>query len=106
MNSFLFVTGPKTDRWLVETVGVLVLVIGFGLLVAAYQKRISFPISIIAIGASLGLILIDVIYVWALVISPVYLLDAVIELVLLFGWFFYIFKAELWKKHALPGERD
>jgi hypothetical protein len=104
MNSFLFVTGPKTDLWLVETVGVLVLVIGMGLLVAGFQKRISFPISIIAMGASLGLIFIDTIYVWALVISPVYLLDAAIEFVLLSAWIFYIFKAKLWKIHELSDE--
>ena len=35
MRSFLAVTGPKTDLWLVETVGVLVAAIGAGLLLSA-----------------------------------------------------------------------
>ncbi|HEX2022926.1 MAG TPA: hypothetical protein VHH36_09430, partial [Candidatus Thermoplasmatota archaeon] len=41
MPSFLAVTGPKTDLWLVDTVGALVLVVGAVLLLAAGRDRVS-----------------------------------------------------------------
>lgn len=97
MDSFLFVTGPKTDLWLVETVGVLVLVIGLGLLTASFRQHISFPIGVIAIASTLGLILIDILNVWAGIISPIYLLDALAEFILLVAWTIYLFKTKLWR---------
>jgi hypothetical protein len=98
MRSFLAVTGPKVDLWLVETVGILVLIIGIGLFTAARRNQITFPLSIIASGSAFGLICIDVIYVWQGVISPVYLLDAVLEVILFVMWITYIFKSKLWER--------
>lgn len=103
MDSFLFVTGPKEDLWLVETVGMLAFVIGFGLLIGAWTKNITFPLSMIAVAAAIGFILVDVIFVWRLIISPIYLLDAVVEFVFLVGWIFFITKARLWKQRIPPG---
>src|SRR4051812_30893344 len=40
MPSFLFVSGPKTDLWLVKTVGILIVVIG-SVLLAASTSQIS-----------------------------------------------------------------
>lgn len=97
MTSFMAVTGPKFDLWLVETVGVLVLFIGLGLLIAASKNEVSFPLSIIAAGSALGLLCIDIIYVWSGVISTIYLLDAFVELILLIAWVAYIYKTKLWK---------
>ncbi|WP_372636722.1 hypothetical protein [Fodinibius sp.] len=97
MRSFLFVTGPKTDLWLVETVGILVLVIGLGLVAAGLRKQVSFPLSIIAIGSSVGLMIIDVVYVWSGVIPPVYLSDALLEVVLITAWIIYIYQNRLWE---------
>ncbi len=96
MRSFTAVTGPKIDLWLVETVGVLVLAIGLGLLTAAKKNQISFSVSIIAAGSALGLTGIDVTYVVKGVISPIYLLDAVVEIILVIAWIAYIFKSKLW----------
>jgi hypothetical protein len=39
MDTFLRVTGPKTDLWLVNTVGALIAVIALALLVAAWRRR-------------------------------------------------------------------
>jgi NADH:ubiquinone oxidoreductase subunit K len=86
MESFLAVTGPKTDLWLVRTVGVLIAVIGFALLVAAFRRQTGAEVRTLAIGSALGLAAIDVIYVTLGVIPPVYLLDAVAEGVLITGW--------------------
>lgn len=94
MASFTAVTGPKTDLWLVRTVGVLVLVIGAGLLLAVAKKEITFPMILTAFGAAAGLMLIDLTYVFQGVISPVYLLDAVLEGILLVCWVVFIYHSD------------
>ena len=86
IDSFQRVTGPKVDLWLVRTVGVLVTVIGATLLVAARQRRLDGAVILLAIGSALGLASVDVVYVSAGRISPVYLLDAAAELGLAGLW--------------------
>jgi hypothetical protein len=86
MRSFLAVTGPKTDLWLVKTVGVLITVIGATLVVAGMNQRVTLEILLLAIGSQLALIAIDVIYVAAKTIGKIYLLDAFLEMGLLLGW--------------------
>jgi hypothetical protein len=88
IGSFQDVTGPKTDLWLVRTVGVLVAVIGGVLLLAARRGRITDEIVVLAVGSALGLAAIDVIFTMAGTISPVYLADAAAEvgLAVLWGW--------------------
>lgn len=86
IGTFQKVTGPKTDLWLVKTVGVLIAVIGLVLIVAGRRNRVTPEIRLTALGSALGLTAIDVVYVTKRVISPIYLLDALGELVLLLGW--------------------
>lgn len=86
IDSFQLVTGPKTDLWLVRTVGVLVAVIGAVLLSAGRRRRITDEIVLLALGAALGLAAIDVIYSLSGRISPIYLADAAVELGLAALW--------------------
>lgn len=82
-HSFERITGPKTDTWLVKTVGSLVMVIGSVLLVAALRRPATLEIGLLARGSAAVLAAIDCVYVARRRISAVYLLDAVAELVLL-----------------------
>jgi hypothetical protein len=85
MSTFLKVTGPKTDLWLVKTVGLILAVIGIVLIVARVNAEINASIVILAIGSALSLAMVEFIYVAKRVISPIYLADAVAELILI-GW--------------------
>jgi len=87
LPSFLAVTGPKTDLWLVKMVGLLTVSIGLMLFFQAKNKP-----YILAISALLSYIAIDVYYVFGGVIPPIYLADAVVEVILLFLIVIY------WKK--------
>jgi hypothetical protein len=78
--SFQMVTGPKTDLWLVRTVGILVSVIGAVLLVAARRHRLGDEIVLLAAGSALGLAAIDLVYSLSRRISAVYLADAAVEI--------------------------
>lgn len=86
MPSFLAVTGPKTDLWLVRTAGVLITAIGVPLLLAGWRNEVTPEIALLAVGAAAGLTAIDVYYSLKGVISKVYLLDAVPEVVLILLW--------------------
>jgi hypothetical protein len=86
LDSFMAVTGPKTDRWLVKTVGILVTVVGAVLLVAWRRGGVPLEIALLAVGSALSLATIDIIYVSNRTISPIYLLDAVAEVGLALAW--------------------
>jgi hypothetical protein len=90
--SFEKVTGPKTDVWLVKTVGALVSVIALLLLVAAVQREVSVSTMIAGVGTALALMMVDIIYVSKKVIRPIYLLDAIIEPVLIGIWMLHLCK--------------
>ena len=85
MGSFLKVTGPKTDLWLVRTVGIILVVIGAVLIFAQVNAEINTSLIILAMGSALGLAVVEFIYVAKRVISPIYLGDAFLELILI-GW--------------------
>lgn len=85
-ESFLAVTGPKTDLWLVYTVGVLVAVVGAVLLRAASSGRTTPEVVLLAVGSALALAAIDAIFVSRGVIPPVYLADAAVEVLLVVWW--------------------
>ena len=78
MSSFLTVTGPKTDLWLVEMVGLLSASIGVFLF--AHSKKHPYILGILAAVSYLS---IDCIYVFKDVISPIYLSDALTQVVIL-----------------------
>jgi hypothetical protein len=79
------VTGPKLDWWLVQTVGALVTAVGAGLLSAVRNGRETPEVAGIAGGCAAGLAAIDLVYVARRRISPIYLVDAVIQAGLLAG---------------------
>jgi len=86
LDTFMAVTGPKTDHWLVKTVGALVTVIGIVLLSAGWRRRVTRDVLLLGIGAALSLATIDVVYASAGRISRIYLLDAVVEGGLAVAW--------------------
>lgn len=83
MPLFINVTGPKSDYWLVRTVGLLVFVSGAGFFLAFIEKNSSAPILLIAIREAFILILIDVIYSMNGTIRKIYLADTLTEAVLI-----------------------
>jgi hypothetical protein len=84
--SFQEVTGPKTDLWLVRTVGVLVAVVGAVLLLSYRSRRLADELIVLAVGCALGLAAIDLIYSLSGRISAVYLADAGAEIGLAVLW--------------------
>lgn len=86
LRSFMRVTGFKTDRWLVKTVGLLIAAIGLSLLTASSRLSVQPETAMLAAAAALALFAVDVLYTLRRVISPVYLADAAAEAGLLGVW--------------------
>jgi hypothetical protein len=88
MRTFLMVTGPKTDLWLVKTVGAILAVIGAVLIIAQVNAEISASIVVLAMGSAFALAIVEIIYVARQVIPMIYLADALAELLLIAWWAF------------------
>lgn len=86
IRSFERVTGPKTDRWLVKTVGSLIAVVGAVVALAGTRKRVTPEVALLGAGSAAVLLAADVIYVAKGRIPAVYLLDAVCEALIIGGW--------------------
>jgi hypothetical protein len=87
IETFMLVTGRKTDVWLVKTVGALVIAIGATLLFAARRARITDETRFLAVACAVALAAIELVYVLLRTISPIYLLDAILEAVIAIAWF-------------------
>ena len=86
MRTFQAVTGPKTDHWLVKTVGACVAVVGGVVGLAASRNRITPEIALLGAGTAAALTGIDLVYVAKGRISKIYLLDAAAETALIAMW--------------------
>jgi hypothetical protein len=77
LRSFMALTGPKHDTWLVQTFGVLVFGIGASLALGRSDRRLS---AMLGSTCALGLALCEIVFVARRRIRPIYLADAALEL--------------------------
>lgn len=85
MASFEAVTGPKTDDWLVQTVGALVMAIGVTLLAGSrmWTRQGAVAVTcVLSVATAIAFAAVDVVFVSRGVIGPIYLADAAVEIVL------------------------
>lgn len=87
LKSFEAVTGPKTDKWLVKTIGWLFIVIGLQLWLGSDQPG---EVSVLGLGAAAVVGGADVYYSLKGRISRVYLLDVLPQLVFCVWWLVYL----------------
>lgn len=87
IKSFIAVTGPKTDVWLVKTVGALVASMGAALLAGAYEGP-GAGIAVLGAGSAAAFMAVEVYYVRKKTISKIYALDAAAEAALVAAWAF------------------
>lgn len=87
IESFMIVTGPKTDIWLVKTVSLLLIALSSTWLAALKYRWDHRPVVFSVITSSMALIFVDLYYVAENVIWMTYLLDAVLQFAFLFTWY-------------------
>lgn len=86
MTAFEAITGEKVDDWLVQTVGLLVLVVAAAIVMSLRRREIPPETLLLAVGCGVVLSGVDVTFVALGRISPVYLADAAIHAVLITLW--------------------
>lgn len=86
IDSFMAVTGPKTDLWLVRLFGACLCIPGLALARAARRRRLDPQLFAVALGLCAALLVGDVVFVAMRSIDPIYLLDAAVQLALAAGW--------------------
>lgn len=86
IDSFMAVTGPKLDVWLVRTVGLLLTLDGLVLLACAWRRAVPGALVTLVCAHALGLALVDLVYVSIGRIAPIYLADAALESLLIAAW--------------------
>jgi hypothetical protein len=92
IQSFMAVSGPKTDIWLVKTVAVLLVAISLCFITHLLFTGNRWPVSILAVTCCLGFLFIDCYYSFNGVISRIYLLDAAAQIILLALWLIIIIR--------------
>jgi hypothetical protein len=85
IRTFEAVTGPKTDDWLVQTVGVLAAVIGATLLYAARQRSPARETVFLSVISAVGFVAVEVVFVLLGMIGAIYLADAAVQVSFLFA---------------------
>lgn len=86
IESFMAVTGPKRDVWLVKTVGALLIPVAatlYSFLIIDTDRR---PAILLGSLTALSFTIIDIYYAVSDVIPDIYLADAGVELIFLVGW--------------------
>lgn len=92
IQSFMHVTGYKTDVWLVKTVGALLVPVSICLYSFLFINTDRRPALILGSLTSVAFISVDFYYALSDVISDIYLADGAIELLFLFIWIYVALK--------------
>jgi hypothetical protein len=90
IKSFMLVTGPKTDIWLVKTVGALLIPVSLSMFSYLKDGSEKLPVIILGAGTAISFICIDVYYSLSDTISDIYLADAALEFIFLFAWIYIL----------------
>jgi hypothetical protein len=86
LKSFEAVTGPKTEGWLVKTVGGLIFSVGATLLLAGARRRVTPEIALLGAASAAALGGAGGWYAWRGRIRSIYLADAAVEALLVGAW--------------------
>ena len=82
LRFFESITGKKRDRWLVQMVGLLATAIGVSLWSGSLAEEIPPASLVLSCSSALAFAGIDISYASRRRISPIYLADAAVELLL------------------------
>jgi hypothetical protein len=86
IESFMEVTGRKTDVWLVKTVGALLIPISSSLLMYLFINTDRRPAVVLGSFSCVAFTIIDFYYASNDVISDIYMADGLLQIIFLLGW--------------------
>lgn len=86
IKSFMLVTGPKTDVWLVKTVSVLLIPLSLVLFMGIFKWANGKILFLLGAGTAMGLATIDFYYTHHDVIPHAYKVDGYMQIIFLVIW--------------------
>lgn len=86
IETFMDITGPKQDVWLVKTVGALLIPVAVTLYSYLFIDNDTTPAVILGALTATAFIAIDFYYALNEVISDIYMLDGAVEIIFLIAW--------------------
>jgi hypothetical protein len=86
IHSFMKITGPKTDLWLVKSFSLILICIALSCLYSGFTRQFSPAVYLMASSIALVLFAIDVYYPLKGVIRKVYMADGYVHLIFLILW--------------------
>ena len=86
IESFMFVTGYKTDIWLVKTVGAILVSMSLCMAIHLFIRTDHLPVIVLCIFSAIAFISIDFYYALNDTISDIYLADGFVQILFLSGW--------------------
>src|SRR5215212_8853193 len=92
IESFMEVSGYKTDVWLVKTVSILLLAISVCFLLATISRQINIPVSVLALFVAIGMAYVDFYYALNDTIWNIYMADGVVEILFVASCIFILIK--------------
>jgi hypothetical protein len=90
IESFMFVTGYKTDIWLVKTVGALLIPVAFTLALHLFIDTDPRPAFLLGGLSCIAFICIDFYYSLGDVINDIYMADGFIQILFLITWLYIV----------------
>lgn len=90
IESFMQVTGPKEDIWLVKTVSVLLLPIALAFAAGIFAKVPILIMALLSAGCAAGLAVIDFYYTGNGTISLVYQIDGYAQIFFMLAWIYIL----------------
>ena len=98
IESFMFISGYKTDLWLVKTVSVLLLAMSICLLINTSSNRANLPVIILALLVAIGMAYVDFYYSLNNTISKIYMADGFVEILFIISWLMILIKNPAFKR--------
>lgn len=95
INSFLSVTGPKTDVWLVKTVAALLIPVSLTILAGLRKRKNATSSIVLATTSAMAFLIIDFYYSLNGTIGSIYMVDGVVQAGLLAMWAVVVAHAKL-----------
>lgn len=90
IQSFMEVTGYKTDVWLVKTVGALLIPVAACMGTHLFIRSDHTPVFVLGAFTAIAFICIDFYYALNDVIPDIYLADGVVQVIFLITWIYIV----------------
>src|SRR5688572_2332657 len=105
IDSFIRVTGPKTDIWLVKTVAAILLSIATCFLYGPFVKQDHFLVIVVGITSSAALASIDFYYTGNNTINKIYQADGYLQVLFFLLWFYLLMHVKILKRRDRKSTR-